>query len=108
MKQHRNSIIGVALMCSFVFGFGGPIVVSAATTPSLGLTGTYGILSSTFTRNIGVTTISGDLGYTTLGGSGTHVVSGSTFITPSAQTGIDQATALTNLNNQACTFTFDY
>ena len=93
-------------MCSFVFGFGGPIVVSAATTPSLGLTGTYGILSSTFTRNIGVTTISGDLGYTTLGGSGTHVVSGSTFITPSAQTGIDQATALTNLNNQACTFTF--
>lgn len=93
-------------MCSFVLGFGGPIMASAATTPSLGIAGTYGILSSTFTRNIGVTTISGDLGYTTLGGSGTHVVSGSTFITPSAQTGIDQATALTNLNNQACTFTF--
>lgn len=80
--------------------------VLAATTPSLATLSSYGLLSSTFTRNVGVTSIVGDVGYTTLSGGGTNTVTGTTNQPALAQSGTDQGTILTSLNNQACTFTF--
>lgn len=82
--------------------------VIAASTPSLGLASTFGILSSTFTRNVGITTIVGDLGYTTLSGGTTHTVSGTTHVADGTYNtaGTDQGTALAALNIQACTYTF--
>lgn len=80
--------------------------VYAATTPDLGIATTFGILSSTFTRNSGLTTITGDLGYTTLSGSGTHTASGTTYISSPSQAGTDQTSALSALALESCTFTF--
>ena len=79
MKKINKILVVTTLVVAFVFGFNQPTVILAATTPSLGTAGTYGVLSSTFTRNVGVTAIIGNLGYTTLSGSGTHTVSGSTL-----------------------------
>lgn len=106
MKRFGNTSLVTALVVCGAFGFISANVALAATTPSLGTASTYGILSSTFTRNIGVTTITGDLGYTTLSGGGTHTVTGSTFVVPPAQAGTDQASALSALASQSCTFTF--
>lgn len=79
--------------------------VYAATSPGLGLSDPFGILSSTYTSN-GVATINGNLGYTTLSGAvPTPTVSGFTNVNY-AQAGIDQGTALSDLNGQACTFSF--
>ena len=82
--------------------------VYAATTPSLGTAASFGILSSTFTRNVGVTAITGDLGYTTLSGSGSHTVTGSTHVADGTYStaGTDQGTALTALAAQTCDFSF--
>lgn len=71
-----------------------------------GSAGAFAVLSSTFIRNGGVTMLTGDLGYAVLGGSGSHTVSGATYIPSPAQAGADQAAALAFLNAQACTFTF--
>lgn len=72
----------------------------------LGTAATFGILSSTFTRNTGVTAVIGDLGYTTLGGSGSNTVSGFTYTPSPAQAGTDQATARSALDGTSCTFSF--
>lgn len=84
------------------------IIVYAATTPSLGTAATFGVLSSTFTRNVGLTAITGDLGYTTLSGSGTHTVTGSTHVADDtySSAGTDQGSALTDLAAQTCNFSF--
>ncbi len=79
----------------------------AATSPSLGIADTFGILSSTYTNTVAGTTINGDLGYTTAPAfsptvNGTTHVADSTYI----QAGSDQGTALASLNTQACTHTF--
>lgn len=107
IKFNKKSIIATLVIASMV-GLSFPNVTLAATTPSLGTAATYGVLSSTFTRNVGVTAIVGDLGYTTLSGSGTNTVSGSTIQPAPAQAGTDQAAALTALAlaAQPCTFTF--
>ncbi len=79
--------------------------VYAATTPALGNTANFGILSSTYTNTAGGTTINGDLGYTT-GPAVAPTVSGTTYISPASKystAGTDQGTVLTNLNNQPCT-----
>lgn len=97
------------LACAITFGLSGVHDVRAATSPSLGSAGTFGILSSTFTRNIGVTAITGDLGYTTLGGSGSHTISAGTDYgsgAPYSTAGTDQGVALSALASQPCTFTF--
>jgi len=78
----------------------------AATSPNLGTATSFGILSSTFTRNVGLTTITGDLGYTIRSGSGTDAVSGTTTTPKPSQAGTDQGTALTALNTQGCDFNF--
>ena len=79
----------------------------AATDPGLGLANTFGILSSTYTNTAIGTTITGDLGYTT-GPAVAPTVNGTTYVASGsyAQAGIDQGSALTNLNSQPCTFTF--
>ena len=101
MKKFKKNPIVIALIVSFMFmfGFTSPSSVLAATTPSLGTAAPYGILSSTFTRNVGLTAITGDLGYTTLSGSGTDTVTGLTVVTPPGQAGTDQGTALANLTS---------
>ncbi len=79
----------------------------AATTPSLGLANSFGILSSTYTNTTPGTTINGDLGYTT-GPATTPTVNGTTHVANGTynQAGTDQGSALTALNSQACTFSF--
>lgn len=108
MKKFRKISI-VILAFVFVFNFIGLNVASAATTPSLGLAGTFGVLSSTFTNSNTApqTIISGDVGYTAAGAPVTPplTITGTTHIADAthAQAGIDQGTALGLLNGQACT-----
>jgi hypothetical protein len=104
MRNIKKNLTYLSLF--FALGLVGPVTIFAATTPVLGTAGSFGILSSTFTRNIGVTTITGNAGYTTLSGGGTDSVSGITYVPAPAQAGVDQGTALSDLNGQACTFTF--
>jgi uncharacterized repeat protein (TIGR01451 family) len=100
MKKYTISTI-TALTVVCAFGLVGMTSVFAATTPSLGTAGTYGVLSSTFTANGASTAIIGDLGKTTV--SGTYTVSGTTNTPAPAQSDTDAGAALTNLNSQSCT-----
>jgi Ice-binding-like len=80
----------------------------AATSPSLGMAASFGILSSTYTNTASGTTINGDLGYTT-GPAVTPTINGTTYSPPSSKysaAGTDQGSALATLNSQPCTFTF--
>jgi len=108
MKKNNFKIVSLVLFFAlFTFGIAS-FVRAAPTTPSLGIANTFGVLSSTFTRNVGVTVITGDLGYTTLSGGTTHTTSGLTHVADSvySNAGIDQNVALSDLNIQACTYTF--
>lgn len=101
-----NRISGGVVALSLVLGLVGPMPAFAATTPSLGLSATYGVLASTYT-NTTATTVTGDVGFTTGPATvplGVHTNYGSGA--PYATAGVDQGTALTNLNSQLCTFTF--
>jgi Ice-binding-like len=84
-----------------------PNAAYAATSPSLGMANTFGILSSTYTNTAAGTTINGDLGYA-IGPAVAPTVNGTTHAADGTytQAGIDQGTALSTLNNQPCTFTF--
>jgi uncharacterized repeat protein (TIGR01451 family) len=94
---------------TLVLGLTGPTAVHAATTPSLGVAGTYGILANTYTNSAAGTTVNGDVGFLVaptvepdpIGG---HTNYGSS--PPYATAGADQSTALADLNAQACTFTW--
>ncbi len=105
-KININSIV-TTLAFSLMLSLAGPIAALAATTPSLGAATTFGVLGSTYTNTTAGTTINGDLGYTT-GPAVAPTVSGTTHVADAIynQAGIDQGTALTNLNGQACTFSF--
>jgi hypothetical protein len=108
MKKNNLKIVGVvAFIVMFTFGISLVKAASPITIP-LGVAETFGVLSSTFTRNIGVTVITGDLGYTTLSGGTTHTASGLTHVADSIynNAGTDQGIALSSLNTQACTYTF--
>ncbi len=83
-----------------------PAMSSAATTPSLGLTESYTVLSSTYT-NTTITTISGGIGFTTppaVVPDGVHLNYGPGA--PYAVAGANQGAVLSNLTSQLCTFTF--
>jgi hypothetical protein len=102
-----SRVFVVFLVICFAFGLTGPRVAFAATTPSLGSAATYGVLGSTYTNTVAGTTITGDVGFTTgpaVAPLGVHTNYGSGA--PYAAAGTDQGAALTNLDNQACTFTF--
>lgn len=98
------------LVCAITFGLSGSQDAHAATSPSLGAAGTFGVLSTTFTKNIGNTAITGDVGYTGVpSGSGTYTVSGGTDYgsgAPYSTAGTAQGSALVALNAQPCTHTF--
>jgi hypothetical protein len=80
---------------------------SAATSPGLGAASTFVILSDTYSNTTPGTTLSGDVGYTTPPQEA-PTINGATHSADSvyAQAGIDQNSALVNLNNQPCSFTF--
>ena len=103
MKKISKKLIAVVGLTVFTLGFTISLSAFAATTPTLGAASIFGVISSTFTRNIGLTVINGAIGYTTLSGGGTHGVSGTTYVPAPAQAGIDQGAALSNLNGQTCT-----
>jgi hypothetical protein len=79
----------------------------AASSPGLGMSDTFTILSSTYTNTVPGTIVKGDLGYTTPPAL-PPTVNGTTHSADSTytQAGIDQGTALAALNSQPCTFTF--
>lgn len=81
----------------------GPVLAAAsATAPDLGTTSTFGVVSSTFTNTDAATVVNGDVCFTT--GPGTSFTLNGTQTVPcSAMVGLDQASALANLNGQACT-----
>ncbi len=108
MKTLKKVSVGMVLALALVFGLSGLLATYAASTPSLGMASTFGILSSTYTNTVGGTTIDGDLGYTT-GPAVTPTVNGTTFSPPDSEyttAGTDQGAALTDLNSQACTHIF--
>jgi len=87
-----------------MLGFIGSTPASAATSPDIGDSSTYGIISSTYTNSINtgtLTDITGDLCYTTGPGAAVPVsISGAT-VTPCAPArGTDQSSALADLNAQ--------
>src|SRR4029079_3051190 len=77
-------------------------MAARATAPGLGTTRTLGVLSSPFTNTEAATIVNGDVCFTT--GPGTSFTLNGTQTVPcSAMVGLDQASALANLNGQACT-----
>lgn len=100
MKIFKKSSVAVLVTAFTLVLMGSSIAQAAVTTPSLGTAGIFGVLSSTFTRNIGETVITGSAGYTTLSGGGSDTVSGTTYQPAPPQSGIDQAAALADLNAQ--------
>jgi|GEM_PF-848472 uncharacterized repeat protein (TIGR01451 family) len=107
-----NKIPVVALAFAFTFVLVGSS--RAATSPSFGAAATYGIYAgNAYVNSSATTTINGDVGFSTTpaidplpsprpsatypnyGPGGNYSTAGANF-----------ATALTNLNNQGCTFTF--
>lgn len=87
--------------------FGAAPVAYAATSPDLGAAKSFVILSNTYTNTVAGTTLTGDLGYTTPPAVN-PTVNGTTHVANSTynQAGIDQNSALSNLNSQPCTFNF--
>lgn len=98
------ALLSIILM---LFLFVSPPKTSAATTPNLGQTAGFGVLSGTYTNTVGGTTINGDLGYTT-GPATVPTINGATHAADGTynQAGIDQGSALSSLASQPCTFTF--
>jgi len=78
----------------------------AATAPNLGTTGTYGVVSSTFTNanTSPETIINGDVCYGTGPTTPPLSITGATRTPCPPQTGIDQGAATANANGQVCTF----
>lgn len=79
----------------------------AASVPNLGVAGSFSVLSSSYVNTSIGTTLNGDLGYTTPPAVN-PAVTGTTHVADAVynQAGIDQATALANLNSQTCTYSF--
>lgn len=105
IKRSFLSKIGLVLLSSTLFFNSVPTF--AATSPGLGMADTFSILSSSYVNTATGTVINGDLGYTT-GPVVAPTVNGTTHVVDNVynQAGIDQGTALTDLNNQPCTTTF--
>jgi hypothetical protein len=80
---------------------------SAASSPGLGAANSFVILSGTYSNSASGTTLNGDLGYTVPPAT-SPTVNGTTHSADSVynQAGIDQGSALVNLNNQPCSFSF--
>ena len=101
-----NKSVFILILTAFITLTVSPVAF-AATSPTLGQAAPYSVLSSTFTNTAPGTTLNGDLGYTN-GPAVPVTVNGQTHVADSTynQAGIDQATALTDLNSQPCTTNF--
>ncbi|MCE9585315.1 DUF3494 domain-containing protein [Candidatus Nomurabacteria bacterium] len=106
MKKFLNNKIVTITSFALVLGFAGLITVLAATNPSLGMSNSFGILSSTYT-NISAGTVNGDVGYTTPPVTPT-TVTGLIHVADITynQAGLDQNSSLVDLNSQPCDFNF--
>ncbi len=106
-KFKKEPALTVLAAAFLVLGIISPNISFGATTPSLGLSASYGVLAGTYTNTSAATTINGDVGYTT-GPVTPPIVSGTIYgagaPTPTAQT--DTSTLLGSLAANACTFTF--
>lgn len=102
-----NKQIKVGLMSLGLAVFMVAPSVQAATPPPLGMANSFTILSGTYSNSTPGTVINGDLGYTTPPATAA-TINGKTYIADATynQAGIDQGTALSNLNSQPCTFSF--
>lgn len=76
--------------------------VSAQTAPDLGSTGTYAIVSGTFSNTTAGTAIVGDVCYTTPPAI-VPAIDGAVVVPCAELAGTDQDAALADLNSQACT-----
>lgn len=78
---------------------------SAATAPGLGLTSTYGVVSDTLTNSntSPQTIINGDVCFTTGPTTPPLAINGTTRTPCPPQVGLDQGSAVANLNGQLCT-----
>jgi hypothetical protein len=104
-KIKFNKVSKIILAFVFTLGLAGLIyAITLPTTPDLGAATTFGVLSDTYTANIGTTAITGSLGYTTLSNGsgvnytvsgGTNLGSGGTYSTA----GTDQGNDLITLNS---------
>ncbi|MDP2630143.1 MAG: ice-binding family protein [Candidatus Uhrbacteria bacterium] len=107
-KPNKNILITGVIVASFAVSFMGPRATFAASTPSLGLAASYGVLSGTYTNTSAAATVNGDVGFTIAPATpplGAHPNYGSGVPYPVAHS-TDAPNALTNLNSQGCTFTF--
>jgi len=99
---HVPAGIGWAmLLCLVLSG-----VASAATAPPLGTTGTYGVISGTFTNSntSPQTIINGDVCFSTGPTTPPLTLTGATRTPCPPQTGLDQGAAVANATGQPCTF----
>lgn len=110
-KFSKNSIVVAAVGLFSMVSLISPVVVLAASTPTLGTASTYGIVSGTWTNSLNAgleTAINGNVCYTTPPDTAPISINGIT-VTPLSQAvvpcinGAAQSTALANLNSQACT-----
>jgi hypothetical protein len=97
MKHHAG--LGLASLLALSFA------ASAQTAPPLGTTAAYGIVSSTFTNSntSPQTIVNGDVCFTTGPVTPPLSITGTTVTPCPPAVGLDQATALANLNGQPCT-----
>lgn len=102
-RFHVVRCIGLGFVALFSASQSGQVL--AATAPNLGSTGTYGIVSSTFTNanTAPQTIVNGDVCYTTGPVTPPLTITGLTATPCPPITGTDQGLALANLNGQACT-----
>ncbi len=79
---------------------------SAATAPDLGTTGTYGVVSMTYTNSntSPQTIVNGDVCFTTGPTTPPLSITGATSTPCPPQTGLDQAAATANATGEVCTF----
>ena len=102
-RFHVGRCMGLGIVALLSVAQAGPML--AATAPNLGSTGTYGIVSSTFTNSNTApqTIVNGDVCYTTGPVTPPLTITGLTATPCPPITGTDQGLALANLNGQACT-----
>lgn len=106
MKKINKITTTSALAFLLVLGFVSPNSAYAATTPSLGATSTYAIVSSTYTNSLNAgleTAIVGDVCYTTPPSTAPISITGAVAVPCGGTRGTDQGSALTDINGQACT-----
>ena len=106
LRFRRKGLGLLASLGFFMVCLGQGEAVWAATAPNLGTTGTYGVVSSTFTNSntSPQTIINGDVCFSTGPTTPPLSITGATRTPCPPQTGLDQAAATASANGQLCTF----